>query len=352
MPLTDSQNRTDEKEPHPNRVRYKRFRRLRASVLHVLGLVSKRDLLALEKRLDTLNREFRRQTALLNRARRGEIVKMHGLAGIGGRLNYVERNLHALIRGQFVDRTTLPFPQRILAQRFHIRSRYEEDGITLALLNLTGTTDRRFLDLGTGANGGNTGFLAETCGWTGLMVDCKADRAKRLRRRFTRYGVDTKELWITRDNVNQLARDHRLDGEIDLLSLDLDGYEYWVWRALDACSPRMVLLRFNAAFGADRAVTAPYDSLVENDRAMIAHYHGASLAAVEHLGREKGYRLVMVEPRGVYAYLLRNDVAPEIPASTARALHPHADADTKPLFDRFAEARLPLVDVASEDGTR
>ena len=334
------------------------FGRLRARVLHVLGLVSKRDLLALETRLDTLSREFRRQTRLLKRAQRGlaaatgEIVQIHGLVGTGGRLNHVERNLHALIRGQFVDRTTLPFPQRILAQRFHIRSQYEEDGITLALINVTGTTNRRFLELGSGLNGGNTGFLAETCGWTGLMVDGNADLATRLRRRFARYGVDAKELWITRDNVNQLARDHRLDGEIDLLSLDLDGNDYWVWRALDACSPRMVLLRFNAAFGADRAVTVPYISPVKNDRATMVHYHGASLAAVEHLGQEKGYRLVMVEPRGVYAYLLRNDVAPEIPAATARALHPHADADTQPLFNRLAKKRLPLVDVASEDGQR
>ena len=334
------------------------FRRLRARVLHALGLVSKPDLLALETRLDKLDREFRRQTRLLKRARRalaaatGDIAQLRRVLGTGGRMNHVERNLHALIRGQFVDRTTLPFPQRILAQRFHIRSQYEEDGITLALITLTGTTDRRFLDLGTGANGGNTGFLAETCGWTGLMVDGHAALAKRLRRRFGRYGVDTKELRITRDNVNQLARDHRMDGEIDLLSLDLDGHDYWVWRALDACAPRMVLLRFNAAFGADRAVTVPYDSLLENDRATIVRYHGASLAAVEHLGREKGYRLVMVEPTGVYAYLLRNDVAPGIPASTARALHPHADADTQPLFDLLDKARLPLVDVASEDGTR
>ena len=81
-------------------------------------------------------------------------------------------------------------------------------------------------------------------------------------------------------------------------------------------------------------------------------YYGASLAAFEQLGREKGYRLVMVEPSGVNAYLLRNDVAPEIPASPARALHPHPDADAQPLLDQFAEAGLPLVDVASGNGGR
>ena len=52
------------------------------------------------------------------------------------------------------------------------------------------------------------------------------------------------------------------------------------------------------------------------------------------------------------AYLLRNDVAPEIPASPARALHPHPGADPQPLFDQFAKAGLPLVDVASAERER
>ena len=79
-------------------------------------------------------------------------------------------------------------------------------------------------------------------------------------------------------------------------------------------------------------------------------YYGASLAAFEKLGREKGYRLVMVEPSGVHAYLLRNDVAADIPASPARALHPYPGTDTQPLFDQLANAGLPLVDVASAEG--
>ena len=167
--------------------------------------------------------------------------------------------------------------------------------------------------------------------------------------------VSTRRLaWITRDNVNQLACDYHLDGEIDLLSLDLDGNDYWVWRALDVCSPRMVILEFNHWFGAERAVTTPYDPEFARDKSELPakRYYGASLAAFEQLGHEKGYRLVIVEPSGVNAYLLRNDVAPEIPASPARALHPHPDADAQPLLDELAKAGLPLVDVASGNGGR
>ena len=101
-------------------------------------------------------------------------------------------------------------------------------------------------------------------------------------------------------------------------------------------------------------MTTPYDPEFTRDKSELPakRYYGASLAAFEQLGREKGYRLVMVEPSGVNAFLLRNDVAPEIPASPARALCPHPGADAQPLFDQFATAGLPLVDVASGEGER
>ena len=335
-----------------------RVGRWRAWVLRLLGVVSKRDLLALETRLDTLIGEFDRQTALLERANlqvaaaTSKLEHIRRRLGTRGRLTRIERNLHTLIRSQFVDQTALPLPPRILAQRFRVSSQNEEDGLTLALINLTGTTNRRFLDLGAGANGGNTGFLAETCGWTGLMADGRAKCAVQLAARFARYGVDAKQVWLTRDNVNEVVRDHGMDDQIDLLSVDIDGNDYWVWRALGACSPRIVILAFNAAFGAERAVSVPYDPAFDRaaSTAGAQGFYGASLAAFEQLGREKGYRLVIVEPKGVHAYLLRNDVAPEIPASPARALHPHPGADAQPLFDRLAEAGLPLVDVASVEG--
>ena len=326
----------------------KRVARLRARVLHVLGLASKRDLLALETRLDTLIGTSVRQTDRLAR----ELEQPSRLLDTRrGRLSHIERNIHALMRRQFVDETALPFPQRILAQRFHIRSQNEEDGITLALINLVGTTNRRFLELGSGLNGGNTGFLAETCGWTGLMVDGNAENVSRLAAKFARYGVDTKAVWITRDNVNPVARDHHLDGEIDLLSIDLDGNDYWVWRALEACTPRIVILEFNRWFGAERAVTVPYDPAFIRDKSgpVTRQFYGASLAAFEQLGHAKGYRLVLVEPSGVNAYLLRNDVAPDVPASTARALHPFPRDSTHRVFERLAEAGLPLVDLPEDD---
>ena len=132
---------------------------------------------------------------------------------------------------------------------------------------------------------------------------------------------------------------------------DIDGNDYWVWQRLDACSPRIVVLEFNAAFGPDRSVTVPYDPAFNRGAfaAVTRKYYGASLAAFERLGREKGYRLVLVEPRGVNAYFLRDDVGPDVPSSPAATIHPDPTMDTQPLFDLLAREGLSLVDLETQD---
>lgn len=335
----------------------------RAALLRILGLASRRDILALQARLDALLRERRRAPeATLARSaksieaglkrvvgRLDQVQTQLGTRtrGLEGRLRQVERNVQALVRHEYLDQAALPFPQNVLAQRFHDLSQNEEDGITLALVKLVGAPTRRFVELGAGTNGGNSGFLAASCGWTGLMVDGSPARAKRLVARFGRFGVRALSAWITVDNVNQLVIDSDVRGEIDLFSLDIDGNDYWVWRQLDACSPRIAILEFNPAFGSTRAVTVRYDATFDRAKfkAVTPVFYGASLAALERLGLEKGYRLILVEPRGVNAYFLRDDVAPEIPAVSAAVAHPDPSMDTAPLFTRIADAHLPLVDL-------
>ena len=77
-------------------------------------------------------------------------------------------------------------------------------------------------------------------------------------------GRDRSPRWVTRDNINELIASHGFGGEVDLFSLDLDGVDYWIWEAMTACSPRVVILEYNSMFGADRAVTVPYDEPVRS----------------------------------------------------------------------------------------
>lgn len=267
------------------------------------------------------------------------------------RVRHMEPALQAIVRDRYFDPEMLPYPERLMAQRFRLASQNQEDGITLALLKAVGVTTQRFVELGSGLSGGNSAFLASEYGWTGLMVDGDADHMRRVARRFPRATAVAS--WITRENVNELILSNGLGGEVDLFSLDIDGNDYWVWEAMTACQPRVVILEYNSIFGSERSVTIPYDPKFNRAKHRVTYY-GVSLSAWAKLAARKGYRLVAVEPTGVNAYFVRNDLAPHVPAcEPARAyrmLEKYEnfilDRPDEDIFKSFSEAALPLVEIS------
>lgn len=246
----------------------------------------------------------------------------------------------------------IPFPFKLAARRFKLRSQHEEDGYLLALLEEVGTTNRRFVEIGCGRSGGNAAILAFELGWSGLMVDANPDAIDYITKVYafndTVQGVVAE---VTPENVNGLLAAHGCSGEVDLLSIDIDSYDYWVFEALGVCSPRVLMLEYNAGFGPDRLVTIPRGALVAD---APKGYSGASLAALTALAARKGYRLVACEYSGVNAFYLRNDVAPAVPPQTVtRAYRPQMsrlEVDVErpgpeELYRRIAERHLPLQDV-------
>jgi hypothetical protein len=264
------------------------------------------------------------------------------------RTRHIEPAVQALLRERYLDPNTLSYPERLTARRFRVSSQNQEDGLTLALLSEVGVTERRFVEIGSGLSGGNSGFLARECGWSGLMVDGHADHMAQVGRRFPTVTAVT--AWVTRENVDDLITMHCGAGEPDLFSLDLDGNDYWIWEAMTACSPRIVILEYNSMFGANRSVTVPYDPAFDRHRHHTMYY-GASLTALARLSSRKGYRLVAVEPTGVNAFFVRNDLAPHIPAcDPQRAFHLLEKYDVlmlqgEDVFRYVERAGLSLVEI-------
>jgi hypothetical protein len=154
-------------------------------------------------------------------------------------------------------------------------------------------------------------MLAGEFGWTGLFVEGDKGKVEYAGRRFP--GTTAVCAWITPESVNALLEQHGYAGEVDLLSVDIDGNDLWVWEAITVCRPRVVMLEYNSMFGPERAVSVPYDPTFSRRDHRFCYY-GASLVAMTRLSARKGYRLVVVEPTGVNAFFLRHDVAPHIPA--------------------------------------
>lgn len=201
-----------------------------------------------------------------------------------------------------------------------------EDGILQLLLAAVGMDTKKTVEIcagdGTECNSAN---LIVNHGWTGLLVD-GGDEILTKGRDFYENGADTwywpptlRQAWITRDTVNDLVTDAGFAGDIDVLTIDLDGVDYWIWQALECVNPRIVVTEYNAAWPPEKAMTVPYRDDFAWEKGTL--YIGASLGALVKLAREKGYRLVGSNRYGFNAFFVRNDLAvdvlPEVDPATA-----------------------------------
>jgi len=192
-----------------------------------------------------------------------------------------------------------------------------EDGVLLFLFSVLGTTSRVAVEICAGDGiQCNTANLIVNHGWDGLLVDGNPSLVERGRKFYSRCP-DTFSSppiflneWVTAENVNDLVIDSGIGVDVDLLSLDLDGVDYWVWKELDIISPRVVVLEYQDIWGPDVAKTVPYRPDFTGDPAF--NYQGASLLAFVKLARSKGYRLVGTERLGFNAFFVRDDVGPDV----------------------------------------
>jgi hypothetical protein len=213
---------------------------------------------------------------------------------------------------------------------FKVFSQADEDGILLFLFSILGTVNKKCVEICAGHGMEcNTANLIIHHGWTGLLVDGNPDLVQQGKAFYQSHGATFiypptfVASWITRNNVNDLVRTNGFEGEIDLLSLDIDGVDYWIWQALDAVSPRVVVLEYQDIIGPERALSVPYaddfNAYKYPTTQGMPNFCGASLTAFTKLARRKGYRLVGCNRYGFNAFFVREDLGqkalPEVPVS-------------------------------------
>jgi hypothetical protein len=203
---------------------------------------------------------------------------------------------------------------------FRAFSQNGEDGILLFVFGLIGMGNRRAVEICAGdCLECNTANLIINHGWNALLFDGNEQLVNAGRTFYANLG-DTfchpptiVNAWITRENINQLIRENGFDGPIDLLSLDLDGVDYWVWESLEVIRPRVVIAEVQCIWGAERAVTVPYRREFRGGFVdKFGVYSGASLPAFVKLARRKGYRLVGVERLGFNAVFIEDGVGDDL----------------------------------------
>jgi len=210
---------------------------------------------------------------------------------------------------QEIDKPRHADPKRLVRYGYKVYSQNDEDGIIAEIFRRTGPTSRTFVEFGveTGVECNSVKLLVE--GWRGLWIESNAASAATIRDNFAPFIAAKKlvlqESRVTAENINALIGQGGFSGEIDLLSIDIDGNDYWVWKAIDVINPRVVAIEYNATFRPPMAVVVPYRADAQWDGS--SHY-GASLEALVRLAAAKKYRLVGCSIAGVNAFFVRADL--------------------------------------------
>lgn len=232
-----------------------------------------------------------------------------------------------------------------------IYSQNGEDGIIEFIFSKIGITNKFSVEFGVG-NGFecNTVYLLERKGWKGLMMDYGADQQIRWKcviqkawsnrklglidnvkkdmrflkkiigrtKRSSYFERDVKIEKVTAENIQNLFQKYNVPQNFDLLSIDIDFNDYWVWKAIVDYHPRVVVIEYNSSIPPTESRVVPYDPEAKWDG---TNYFGASLLALKNLGLTKGYTLVGCDNSGVNAFFCQSELLREMKLNDIQALY-------------------------------
>jgi len=251
----------------------------------------------------------------------------------------------------------------VQAHEFQVYSQSGEDGIIQFLIKHVPIANPVFVEFGVERyTESNTRFLLTRNYWSGLVIDGSLANIDFIKqdRLYWQQALTAVHAFIDKDNLNELIVGNGFAGPIGLLSVDIDGNDYWVWQAINCVDPAIVICEYNSLFGSKRKVTIPYDKHFIRSKAHYSCvYYGASLAALTHLAQEKGYVLVGVNSRGNNVFFVKAVYAQAFQSLTSEQAYVRAqfrearDKDGNLEFLNFEQARevikeLPLYDIETD----
>ena len=164
----------------------------------------------------------------------------------------------------------------------------------------------------------NTRFLLMNDNWSGLIVDGFHENVKEIKKSdiYWQYDLVADNTFITKDNIDHIMgnyiRQNNYDPNIGLLSIDLDGIDFYVLDSIKAISPVIIICEYNWIFGNSHEVTIPYNPNFVRTQAHYSNlYWGASIQAIYSKAKEKGYEYVGCTTAGNDAFFVKREYAHE-----------------------------------------
>lgn len=242
---------------------------------------------------------------------------------------------------------------------FKVYSQWGEDGIIQYLINSIEIENKIFVEFGVqDYKESNTRFLLQHNNWSGLVIDASLQGIQKIKQDelYFRNNLRAVCAFIDRDNINTIISENGFKGDIGLLSIDIDGNDYWIWEAITCVNPRIVICEYDSLLGYERAVTTPYDKNFDRTKAHYSFlYGGASIVALHELGRKKGYSLVGSNSAGLNAFFVRNDVLAALHILTPQQAYVKAqfrnskDKSGSLIFSSFEESIKIISDMQLYD---
>ncbi|MBV9988529.1 MAG: hypothetical protein JO301_12685 [Chitinophagaceae bacterium] len=215
--------------------------------------------------------------------------------------DYIQRHLFSNPRYQK--------PDKLNRFEFQAFSQFGEDGIIQEIFKRIGTTNKYFVEFGVeDGTETNTTYLLYN-GWQGVWLDGSTEHTNSIRSSCAKAIADKRLTvltnFITAENIQSLFQQASTPAEFDLLSIDIDRNDYYVWKAIDAYKPRVVIIEYNSIYRPGCHFVVDYDPAAMWDGSSNT---SASLEALYQLGLEKGYTLVASSFSGVNAFFVRQDL--------------------------------------------
>lgn len=247
--------------------------------------------------------------ALLLKKTRGYLPVFNAAINFAeGRFDQIKMNQGKILSHLNRARTS----RRLQDYEFKVFSQWGEDGIIQRLIDVVKLEDRTFIEFGVeDFYESNCRFLMMNDNFRGFVMDGSTDNAEACQKSyfFWKHELRMRQAFITRDNVNDLLAESGFGPELAILSIDLDGVDYWVTEAIRGFSPRILIHEYNALFGGERKISVPYDPQFQRGEKHFSHlYWGASLGALTHLAEQRGYTLVGTNSACCNAFYVRSDL--------------------------------------------
>jgi hypothetical protein len=195
---------------------------------------------------------------------------------------------------------------------FKVFSQWGEDGIIDYLISNLEIKSKTFIEFGVeNYSEANTKFLLLNRNWSGFVIDSSNENVQNIKEKelYWKYSLTAKSEFITKENVNSVLRESNFGKNLGLLSIDVDGNDYWIWDQIKDFDPSIVVIEYNSRFGKEKSYVVPYE---KNFQRLKKHYsgiyYGASLKALIKLAIKKGYSFVCCNSAGNNAFFVKKDL--------------------------------------------